>query len=203
MPKKSKNLVDLTPRYYVYYDQESKQILAVTNYKNLDFTNEIEIDVDCYTRFIEGKDKFEDFRIGTVIGKTGDASLGVISYKLSADKNFKNKLLTWIEGSTESSDISIVWDENNQYWMFNPSKNLRQRYFNNEIPATDISFFIILGNDPNFLIRTITINLKKLIENFLVVKFETIWERTIESISITSNITDLVSELTVWKANEN
>lgn len=202
MPKKFQKLKDLTPHYYVYFNDD-KCVVAVTNVKNSNFEYFIEIDFNTYDRFITGIDKFEDFRIGTVIDVSGNITQGLISCKRSIEHSFKNRLLSWIEDDNKSSDISIVWDEGNDQWMFGSSANLKKRFYGNDLPVTEILFFIILGNDPNFLVRTITINIKNLIDNPIVVKFNTTWERTIDTISITSNISDLGYSLNVWSIDDN
>jgi len=197
---KRKKILDLTPKFYVAYTDD-KQIIAVTNFKNESFTNIIEIDFASYEKFISGKEQFENFRIGTVIDENGNSSLGIISHHLSLENSFKNKLLSWIEGCDSETDISIVWDETNEHWLFNASVEFKTRYFNNEIPASEILFFVIIGNDPNFLIRIIRIRLIDLINN-AVVKFNTTWEKTIEAISITSNLSELTYSLNIWKIDD-
>lgn len=201
MAKKSKKVVDLTPRFYISYEND-RTIVAATNFKNPAFTNTIEVSFECYERFITGKDKFEDFRVGTVIDENGNASLGVVSHKMSLEHSFKNKLLSWIEDYDVDTDISIVWDESNKHWLFNSSSNFKTRYLNNEIPVKEILFFVIIGNDPNFLIRIIRIGLKDLVNTAVVVKFNSSWENTIEAISITSNLAELTYSLNVWKVDE-
>ena len=137
MAKKTKKVIDLTPKFYVAY-QDDRTIVAATNFKDPNFKNIIEVSFESYERFILGKDKFEDFRIGTVIDETGNALLGLVSHKLSLQHSFKNKLLSWIEDYDVDNDISIVWDENNKHWLFNSSTLFRTRYLNNEIPVTEI-----------------------------------------------------------------
>jgi hypothetical protein len=200
MAKRIKKTLDLSPKFYVAYTND-KQIIAVTNFKDSAYSNITEVDFVCYDRFISGKDQFDNFRMGTVIDENGNSSLGVISHHLSLENSFKNKLLSWIEDSGSGTDISIVWDESNAHWMFNSSSNFKTRYFNNEIPASEILFFVILGNDPNFLIRIIRIRLIDLINN-AVVKFNTTWEKTIEAISITSNLSELTYSLNIWKIDD-
>lgn len=199
---KKRKVVDTTPHFYVYY-LDDNSIVAVTNYKNTDYTNSIEVDFDQYERLVTGKDKFEDFHVGTVVDEAGNATLGIVSHRLLLDHSFKNRLLPWIDTESDTHDISIVWDEGNQHWMFSASKNLKERYTSNQLPVTEILFFVTLGNDPNFLIRTINIGLKDLITDPIFAKFNTTWESTIDSISITSNLAELSYSLNVWKIDDN
>jgi hypothetical protein len=199
--KKSKKVVDLTPRFYVHYDTNNK-IVSVNNFRDTTNNNAIEVDFDQYERLLLGKEKFEDFHIGTVIDASGNSSVGLVSHKLLLEHNFKNRLLAWIEDESENHDILIGWDEYNGQWIFSCSEDLKTQFLSNQFPTTEISFYIILGNDPNFLIRTITIDLKDLISKPIIAKFNTEWERIIDTIAITSNISSLSYSLKTWKIDE-
>ena len=197
--KKIKEPTPFENAYYVHYNKDTGIILSVNNYRNDDYTDAIEITADQHDRFCTGKDEFSDFVVGIVIDENGKDVHGLISQKLVEEYNFKNKLLIWIDDELEDADITVHWDEANAEWVFVASDELRQRYYDNKIPLGSISFFVTLGKEPNFLIRTISIVLKDLVFDKIKIPFESSWEKNIETISMTSNLINLQYSLKIWR----
>jgi hypothetical protein len=198
--RKKKVVVELTPRFYAHYD-ESNTIVSVNNHRNSDYSNAIEIDYVHYEKFLLGHVKFSDFDIGTVIDLNGNPILGLVPKYLLDDLNFKNRLLKWIEQDTEDSEIDVHWDEYNKQWIVNLSDGFRQKYYDNRLPVSSLSLFVVLGRDPNFLIRTIDLEFKKLILDKVLIPFETKWEHDIGKISLTASLSSIKYSLKVWKAS--
>ena len=201
MAKKRKTVVDLTPRFYVHYD-DSNSIISVNNHRVLDHPNFIEIDYVHYEKLILGHVKFSDFDIGTVIDNNGNPTLGLVPKYLLSDLNFKNRLIKWIDSEVENSEIEIHWDEYGNQWIFNLSDQFRQKYYDNRLPISTVSFFVILGRDPNFLIRTIDLEFKRLILDKVSINFETEWEKDINKISLTASLSSIQYSLKVWKIDD-
>jgi hypothetical protein len=189
-------------KYYAHYDSSSNQILSVNNYRHDDYSHAVEISFDEYDRLVTGRDKFSDFHIGVVIQSDGAALTGLVSKKIIQEHNFKNRFLVWIDQERDLSDIYVHWDQFNEHWVFFVSQDFRQKYYDNKLPISTISFFVTLGKDPNFLLRSVEIDLKKLVEDKVIIKFESKWERNIEMISLTANLSSLQYSLKVWKLNE-
>jgi hypothetical protein len=200
-PKKIKNLVEAPTKFYAHYDPVTNEIVSVNNFRNLEYPNAVEISFDKYERLLTGKDKFEDFYIGVVV-ENGNPVLGLVYRKILQEHNFNNRLLSWVDDKTESPEITIHWDEFNKKWIFVSSEEFRQKYYDNKLRALELSFFITLGRDPNFLIRSISFDLKKLIMDKIIIDFETNWETNIDLISITTNLASLSYSLKVWKIND-
>jgi hypothetical protein len=200
-PKKIKNLVEAPTKFYAHYDSVTNEIVSVNNFRNLEYSNAVEISFDTYERLLTGKDRFEDFYAGVVV-QNGNPVMGLVYRRILLEHNFNNRLLSWIDDKTEFPEIEIHWDGFNKKWIFVASDEFRQKYYDNKVQSLELSFFITLGRDPNFLIRSIDFDLKKLIMDKAIIDFATKWETNINSISITSNLASLNYSLNVWKTDD-
>jgi len=200
-PKKIKDPLSIVSKFYAHYDASTNEILSVNNYRNLEYTDAVEIPFDTYERLLTGKDKFEDFYAGIVVAN-GNPVMGLIYRRLLLKHNFNNRLLSWIEGTVESPEIDIHWDGFNKKWIFVASDEFRQNYYDNKVQSLELSFFITLGKDPNFLVRSIDFDLKTLIMDKAIIDFETKWESNINLIAITSNLASLKYSLNVWRTDD-
>ena len=200
-PKKIKNLVEAPTKFYAHYDPITNEIVSVNNFRNLEYPDAVDISFDTYERLLTGKDKFEDFYVGVVV-ENGNPVMGLVYRRILLEHNFNNRLLSWIDDKIESPEIEIHWDGFNKKWIFVASDEFRQKYYDNKVQSLELSFFITLGRDPNFLIRSIDFDLKKLIMDKSIIDFETKWETNINLISITTNLASLNYSLNVWKTDD-
>jgi hypothetical protein len=190
------------PKYYAHYDAVTNQIFSINNFRNSEHPHAVEVAFEEYDRLVTGKDKLGDFYIGTVIKTDGTVVNGLVSKKIIQEHNFKNRLLSWIEDTCELADIEIHWDAFNNQWIFVASDNLRKVYYDNKLPINVINFYIVLHNNPNFLLKTIEIDLKKIVIDKVIVPFTSKKESQIEDISLTTNLAVLKYSLNVWKIHE-
>lgn len=193
-------LIDI-PKFYAHYDAFTNEIISVNNFRNLEYTDAVEVSFETYERLVTGKDKFEDFYVGVVV-ENGNPIMGLVYRKLLLEHNFNNRLLSWIDSKTESPEIEIHWDGFNKKWIFVASNEFRQKYYDNKVQSLELSFFITLGSDPNFLIRSIDFDLKKLVMDKAIIDFETKWESNINLISITTNLASIDYSLNIWKTDD-
>ena len=198
--KKIEPLVDIIveSKYYAYYDDIDNRLISISNQILSQFDHSIEITFDEYSKLVTGVHKFIDYHVGVVIDAEGNPVKGLVSNQVAIENTFKNRLLAWIDSETNLADIEIHWDQYNQQWIFVASDDLRQQYYDNKLPNTSVSFFITLGQDPNFLLRTIDIDFKTITLDKVAVKFESKYEKTINEIAITSNLATLDYSLKVW-----
>ena len=198
--KKIEPLVDIIveSKYYAYYDDIDNRLISISNQILSQFDHSIEITFDEYSKLVTGVHKFIDYHVGVVIDAEGNPVKGLVSNQVAIENTFKNRLLAWIDSETKLADIEIHWDQYNQQWIFVASDDLRQQYYDNKLPNTSVSFFITLGQDPNFLLRTIDIDFKTITLDKVAVKFESKYEKTINEIAITSNLATLDYSLKVW-----
>jgi hypothetical protein len=200
-PKKIKNLVEAPTKFYAHYDSVTNEIVSVNNFRNLEYSDAVEISFDTYERLLTGKDKFEDFYAGVVV-ENGNPVMGLVYRRILLEHSFNNRLLSWIDEKTEFPEIEIHWDGVNKKWIFVASDEFRQKYYDNKVQSLELAFFITLGRDPNFLIRSINFDLKTLVMDWAIIDFETKWENNINLISITSNLASLKYSLTVQKTDD-
>lgn len=177
-----KKLIPYTPQYYIHYDKKTGMIKSVSPEKLDTDKNSVEI-------------SFEEFKLFT------DGSKNPLDYAVVQDKNeititrvnnplqgfaFKNKSFEWIsEAPTKKTELVTTWNNVNRCWEFSLSKAARDR------TSTDVTthaiFFVTLEDDFDFLIRTIIIKIKDLVENSsIVIPFESKIESQIDKISISS-----------------
>jgi hypothetical protein len=207
MAKKSKKQEVITDtvvnnKFYAHYDKSTGNVFGVTNHNNTDWPYIVEITFAEYDRLVTGKDTFSDFHIGVIIQSDGTAVDGLVSKRVIQEHNFKNRLLSWIDKSIENADIEIHWDQYNRQWLFVASDQFRQQYYDNKLPIGSISFFVVLGKDPNFLLRSMDIDLRTLVLDKIIIPFDSSWESTIDLISLTSNLASIKYSLTIWNTHE-
>ena len=196
--KKIKPLADIIveSKYYVYYNDTDNKLISVSNQLQPQFEHLINITFNEYSKLITGVHKFADYHVGVVIDAEGNPAKGLVSNQVIIENTFKNRLLAWIDTET---DIEIHWDQYNSQWVFVASDNLRQQYYDNKLPDISVSFFVTLGQDPNFLLRTIDIDFKTITLDKVSVKFESKYEENIQDVAVTSNLTTLDYSLKLWR----
>lgn len=168
-------------KFYVYYDDETKEILSVSNEKNSVFTNFIEIPFERYEFLVSGAEKFSEYRIGTRL----DNTLGLIP--VTENKYaFKNEILSWItEPPTDSTELVLEWNKENKVWKFELSSRCLSTlslYITNQ----QLLFFIILESDFDFLIRTIQVDAYNLTLGPVYIPFNSKFEEDVGRISVST-----------------
>jgi len=126
-----------------------------------------------------------------------------VPIRVIEEHNFKNRLLKWIDNKdTDNAEIEIHRDEYNKQWLFLASDDFRKKYYENKLPIADLLIFVTLGNDPDFLIRTFKMELKKIVLDKLIFPYETKWEENINEIALTTNLASIKYALKVWRTRE-
>ena len=187
--------------HYAHYYEETGQILSVSNERDLDFTHAIEISHQEYANIASGRERFEDFYVGSVIDKTGNPVLGLISKKeLRPVSSIRYQEIVY--NGIEDAELTVHWAQGLDQWVFVMSDDARSRYYKKQISSDPIVFFIVLENNLDALIKTITINPSDLILDKIIISFDHLLEQQIDRISILANTTSLVTTLKIWRINE-
>jgi hypothetical protein len=185
MARKSPQFI--TPKFYIHYDKKTGEIISSSNEINTAYSK-IEITYDEHERFLYGIDKFGDYQVGLV--KTTDNQT-VLALVQKADQGyaFKNNMFEWIQDApNKSTECVVTWDKINQQWIFSISKKCQERFKEN-ITTDTLLFFVMLENDFDFLIRTISFNIQDLLAVDEIKRpFESRIEHDITKISIASKI---------------
>ena len=149
----------LSNTYYAYYDKITKELLAVTNEPIKLYPDFLEINYDIYKQLVSGEEKFSNYLLGQVKAD-GKTSLLLVP-KNDSQYDFKNTMIEIVdEAPSESTELTVVW--NKQSWTFNLSTDAKLRIENKIHNESRVDFFVVSSNDYNLLIRTISIDLKKL-----------------------------------------
>lgn len=171
------------PVYYVYYDAKTKQILSVTNEKSDRYETGIEVEYEDVENFLTGKWVFRDYIIDYQIGSSK------LSIHASLDRGyvFKNTELTCIDQHDRGSECIVEWHGPNKCWNFSLD-NAYKKVYNGTLSEYCV-FFVTLETDFDFLIRTIFIDIDRLLtETVVSIPFETTVEHNINNISISTKM---------------
>lgn len=173
------------PKFYVYYENTTGQLLSVTNEKTDRYNYGFEVELSKVENFLTGKWKFADYIIGYVRGPEGNTVLDIIP-RYNEEYSFRNNIFEWIKQTDDESDLVVEWSLQNKTWTFKVKDGLIDQYKNLVTPR--IVFFVTLEDDFDFLIRTIYIDMEKILEENVIVPFESDLESKIEKISISSKL---------------
>jgi hypothetical protein len=101
--------------------------------------------------------------------------------------SFKNSAFEWVvDDVTSETDLVVTWNLPNRRWEFSVSKQCKDIIRKKGI-FTNLSFFIMLETDYDFLIRTITVPTADLLRyDEYKVEFESNIETRIDKLSITA-----------------
>ena len=176
-----------TPAYYLHYDKSNGKILCVSNELALNDISSFEIPFDIYKDFIERVKRPEEYVVGYVTNDANELELALLQ-QFEHSYNFKNNKFIWINSApTKNTELTVEWNKSKASWIFSLSKNGK---ILSKTKADHMAvFFVMLKNDFDFLIRTITVDTQRLIDwDNYEVPFESNLETQIEKISISSQI---------------
>jgi hypothetical protein len=185
---KNKNIIKVsTPVYYAYYDEKNGQLLEATNEKKENNSFGIEISYEEFDRFASGIQKFKDYKVGYSRTHDNKTVLSIIQ-NINDDYAFVNNVFQWICDKPDTgTELIVEWHRPHKKWIFYTSEKCKTRLSTELIPQKFI-FFIMLKNDFDFLIRTITIKSEDLISKTIEVEFNSKIEEDINNISIASRL---------------
>lgn len=173
------------PKFYVYYDNTTGNLLSVTNEKTDRYNYGFEVDLPKVENFLNGKWKFADYLIGYVRSLEGKTVLDIIP-RYNEEYSFRNNIFEWIKHTDEDSDLVVEWSLQNKTWTFKVKDGIIDQYKNLVTPR--LVFFVTLEDDFDFLIRTIYVDMERILEEDVIVPFESDLESKIDKISISSKL---------------
>lgn len=176
--------------FYAYYNKSTNELLAVTNEKINFYPDCISVTKEDYEKFVISKEPFSDYIVGYARTPDNKTVLALVQ-KSNQGYSFKNNVFEWItEQPDTDTELVVEWSASDSQWLFSLSESAKVRASKDLLEMPAIVFFVILENDFDFLIRTIIIELDKLIEaDKYPVSFTTNLENRIDKISIASKIT--------------
>ena len=169
--------------YYVYYDKKTGEIFSVTNEKSNEYEHGIEVEYNDVQKFLTGEWRSIDYKVG--YKDTNDkSSLTILnSDYFYLDYNFKNRTFSWID-KNNSAECIVEWDGPNHSWNFSLTDEFKKTY-NNNVIETQLTFFVTLSNDFDFLIRSMFIKMTDILSlDKVVIPFDSNLENKINKITI-------------------
>jgi hypothetical protein len=177
-----KKYIPYEPKYYIHYDKKTGSILSISPEKLPTDKHSIEISFNEFKLFINGSRRPQDYAIvydkkEAIITQINDVLQGF---------TFRNKSFEWINNApTKNTELTTTWNNQDGCWEFSLSDTARNR--TNTDVTTHAIFFVTLEDDFDFLIKTIIIKIKDLVEkDTVVVPFESAIEHQIDKISISA-----------------
>ena len=183
---KTKIFEEPVATYYIYYDNETGQPVCASNEKQTMFDNELEVTYDEYDMFVSGRERFTDYYVGVV--KEDDKNVVKLISKTIENMVFRYHSFECIDKTpTTETELRVTWDIDTRQWIFSVSDACKNRLCNKKTPEVQV-FFVMLQNDYDFLIRTITISTRELLETDIYVEFCSKFEMDIKNISISTKL---------------
>jgi hypothetical protein len=179
--------IDLTPKYYVYYDRRSGRILSVGNEKDNSFSHGIETTYEEAEKLIDGTWALKDFLVSYKRQIDGSLKLAIIP---NTDQGyiFKNNIFEWITESNDKAECIVTWNGLNSCWDFSLNTSIKAVY-NDSLLVPKLVFFVTLETDFDFLVRTIFVDTIDLMSSEKIsVPFTSKIEHKSNKVSISSKL---------------
>lgn len=149
---------NLSTLYKVYFDKDTGDILSITNEENLNYTNSIDAEYATVKDLLTGKKQVSNFKIAfsetatpEIVSKiTSDISFSVIEEVPNVD-NWNNVF------TIENYPLLKQWG-----FQLRPDQRIMLQKYNLN---TIFDVFVVDPDNYNFLIRSIKLSLKDIIEN--------------------------------------
>jgi len=165
-------------QYRIYYDKENGDIISITNeLASIPYEN-VEVEFATVERFLTGKDNFIFFRI-----EFDEEDAVKFVNKKESPVVFKSNIVEYIRAVENNEAIlQVIWTKKN--WAFKINKEFLKHPRSKSLNSK-INFFVTKENNINFLIRSIEIKIKDLIENeYVYIEFVSEEENHIEDIAM-------------------
>ena len=186
--KKIQGFSNPEPVYYAYYEKSTGELISITNEKSVVHDHGIEITEGEYQKLLNGVELFSKYRVGyakTPEGKTALALVPITDHGYS----FRSNMFEWIvDPPTTDTELTVVWNKEETQWDFILSKECKNKMSDALVPSK-LLFFVMLGSDFDFLVRTIDIPTNDLITSDKIsIPFNTHLETRIDKISIATKL---------------
>ena len=182
-----KKQIDLTPKYYVYYDRRSGRILSVGNEKDSNFDHGIETTYEEVEKLIGGTWSLKDFIVSYKRQIDGSLKLAIIP---NTDQGyiFKNNIFEWITEPNEKAECIVTWNGLTLCWDFRLNPSIKAVY-SDSLLVPKLVFFVTLETDFDFLVRTIFVDTVDLMSSEKIsVPFTSKIEHQSNKVSISSKL---------------
>lgn len=172
-------------KLYAYFDIDTGSLLAFSNELRSEYEYKLEVTKEQYHVFVSGIEKFSDWVVCRT--KNIDYEFELVQ-KEKQHILFKNNLFEKITNNNNTPELTIHWDAFKKVWIFIITDEFRQRIYDETLSSSisykDAEFYITLANEPNFLLQTVIIDIKQLIQDKTIVPFVSEYELDIKKVNI-------------------
>lgn len=162
--------------YYVYFDKEDGSILAISNELHNHYDSFVQVEFEEIERFFNNTDQHFNFKI--LFDSDGQPSF----VNRLVTSNIKTNIVETIRITDELCVLTVIWTATG--WQFVLAEDFLQHPRARSINSK-LTFYVILENNINRLVREIEIQLRNLVSNGSVdVPFITNQELKIDEISM-------------------
>lgn len=189
----------IVPTYYVYYDNNTGDIVSVSNAMLSDFESftSFPISFEVYDKFVTGQEQFKDWVVTRTKNSSNEFGVEIVS-RLEQSIIFKNSMFEVVDESDQDSDVTIHWDGYNKKWIFILSDEARQKVYDKKVSTKVLNFFITYNKSFNSLIRLIDISLDQLTIDKVEIPFASEIETKIKNINLSTKHAFNTYALKVW-----
>jgi hypothetical protein len=173
-------------RFYVYYDKNDGTIIALSNsiIDNPDFDDYIEIPPVMYERLNNGTERINQWMVSAVVTPDKEPVLELIPRKFKG-LNFKNNSFDLIlDSPSNNTELIVEWSGSTKHWIIGLAPDIRASIIGKHFVTDKLSFFIVLENDFDFLIRSIYVSPYELSDKKIYIPFSTKLEERINNIAV-------------------
>lgn len=175
------------PPCYVYYIKRTGEILSVSNEKVEGYEYELEVSYDDAKGFFSRELQIIDYLVGYKRSADDTTELSIIP-KVDEEYAFRNNVYEWIAPSSTSTDVEVEWHLVDRAWYFRVNTQVKELHSYSTLPR-NLTFFVTLETDFDFLIRTINVDMQELlVREKIKVPFVSSFEEDITKISIGSRL---------------
>jgi hypothetical protein len=173
-------------RFYVYYDKDNGTITALANgiISTPGFDNYIEIPPVMHERLSNGDENINQWMVSSVTIPNNEPVLELIPRKFKG-LNFKNNSFDLIlDTPLDTTELVVEWSGPTKHWVISLAPNIQTTIMGKHFTTDKLSFFVVLENDFDFLIRSIYISPYELADKKVYIPFSTKLEENIDNVAV-------------------
>lgn len=169
-------------KYKVYFEKDSGTILALTN-KDLDYPNFFEAFYEDIAKFIEGN---ENILLHKVVYNVSTSNYKIIPKDEKIEIQVNDLIHNIKQGGTYQ--IRVIKNNKKKIWKIHLEKNLKQQLSEVQASVNDfLHFSITQKNNPNVLYRYIVCTVKQLVDDDIILNFDSQEEENLQHFSVYTN----------------
>jgi len=173
-------------RFYVYYDKDNGTITALANgiISTPGFDNYIEIPPVMHERLSNGDENINQWMVSSVTIPNNEPVLELIPRKFKG-LNFKNNSFDLIlDTPLDTTELVVEWSGPTKHWVISLAPNIQTTIMGKHFTTDKLSFFVVLENDFDFLIRSIYLSPYELADKKVYIPFSTKLEENIDNVAV-------------------